>query len=123
LLEAEPLPPRLVRGDRRALDPHPVLLDRVRRFDGDPVLGRVAALDPEVEVDQLDVQVREDELLLDERPDDPCHLVAVELDHRVLDFDLLHAGGDAIDWLAKSVWMATVERGTTPTLRGINKPR
>ena len=50
-------------------------------------------LDPEVEIDELDVEVGQDQLLLDEGPDDPGHLVAVELDDRVLDFDLRHAGG------------------------------
>ena len=83
--------PRLVGRDRRALDADPVLLDRVRGVDRDLVGGRVAALDPEVEVHELDVEVGQDQLLLDEGPDDPGHLVAVELDDRVLDFDLRHA--------------------------------
>ena len=42
----------------------------------------------------------QDQLLLDERPDDPGHLVAVELDDRVGDFDLrvtAFGGRDAID--------------------------
>ena len=42
VLQAELLDPRLVRGDRRALDADPVLLDRVRRVDRDLVFGRVA---------------------------------------------------------------------------------
>ena len=50
LLQAELLDPRLVGRDRRALDADAVLLDRVRGVDRDLVLGRVAALDPEVEV-------------------------------------------------------------------------
>jgi hypothetical protein len=69
-----------------------VLLDRVGGVDCDLVAGRVAALDPEVEVDQLEVEVGQDQLLLDEGPDDPGHLVAVELDDRVLDGDLRHRG-------------------------------
>ena len=58
-------------------------------------------LDAEVEVLQLDVEVRQDQLVLDERPDDPGHLVAVELDDRGLHLDLGHGflrfggGGDA----------------------------
>src|ERR1051325_5845055 len=54
-----PPPGGLVGGDRRALDADAVLLDRLRRFDCDPVLGRVAALDPEVEVDEVYVEVGE----------------------------------------------------------------
>ncbi len=90
LLQAELLDPRLVGGDRRALDADAVPLDRFRGFDRDPVFARVAALDPEVVVLQLDVEVGKDQLLFDERPDDPGHLVAVELDDRVLDSDLRH---------------------------------
>ena len=44
----------------------------------------------EVVVLQVDVEVREDQLVLDELPDDPRHLVAVELDDRVADLDLRH---------------------------------
>ena len=79
------------------LTPTPCCLDRVRGIDRDLVLGRVAAFDPEIEVLQLDVDVGQDQLLLDERPDDPGHLVAVELDDRVLDLHLRirHRAGDA----------------------------
>ena len=90
LLQAELLHARLVGRDRRALDADAVLLDRFGRFDGDAVVGRVAALDAQVEVAQLDVEVGKDQLVLDERPDDPRHLVAVEVDERVLHLDLGH---------------------------------
>ena len=76
--------PRLVGRDGRALHAHAVLLDRLGGFDGDGVLAGVAALDPEVVVLQVDVQVGNDQLLLDERPDDPGHLVAVKLHDGVL---------------------------------------
>ena len=49
------------------------------------------ALDAEVVVLQIDVEVRKDQLVLDELPDDPGHLVAVELDDGVLHLDLRHA--------------------------------
>ncbi len=87
------------------LTPTPCALDRFRGFDRDPVFARVAALDPEVEVDELEVEVGKDQLLFDERPDDPGHLVAVELDDRVLDLDLLrHRRGDAIDADNRGRW-------------------
>src|SRR3546814_6515000 len=41
--------------------------------------------------DLVDVQVRQDQLFLDELPDDAGHLVAVELDNRILDLDLVHS--------------------------------
>src|SRR6185312_743308 len=81
---------RLVGGDRRALHTDPVLLDRFGGFDRHAVVGRIAVLDPEVVVLQVDVEVGKDQLLLDELPDDPGHLVAVELDDRVLHLDLRH---------------------------------
>ena len=95
-LQAELLHARLVGGDRRALHADAVPLDRLGRFDGDLVVGRVAALDPEVVVLQLHVQVRQDQLVPDERPDDPRHLVAVELDYRVLHLDLRHVRSSGV---------------------------
>jgi hypothetical protein len=71
-----------------ALDPYPELPDRVGGIDRDLIVGRITALDPEVVVLQIDVEVGQDQLLLDECPDDSGHLVAVELDNRVFDLDL-----------------------------------
>ena len=84
--------PRLVGRDRRALHPDAVLLDRVGGVDRDLVVGRVAVLDAEVVVLELDVEVRQDQLVLDELPDNPGHLVAVELDDGCLHLDLGHEG-------------------------------
>src|SRR6266496_3555655 len=81
----------LVRRDGGALDAHAVLFDRVRRVDGHLVVGGVPALDRKVVVLQVYVQVRQDQLLLDELPDDPRHLVAVELDDGIGYLDLGHA--------------------------------
>ena len=72
------------------LTPTPCSLIAFGRVERDLVVGGVALRDPEVEVEELDVEVGQDQLLLDERPDDPGHLVAVELDDRVLDLDLRH---------------------------------
>jgi hypothetical protein len=69
-----------------------VLLDGVGGVDRDLVVGLVALLDRQVVVLQVDVEVRQDQLVLDELPDDSGHLVAVELDDRVLDLDLGHGG-------------------------------
>jgi hypothetical protein len=67
-----------------------VLLDRLGRLDRHLVVGLVPVLDPEVVVEQLDVEVGQDQLVLDHLPDDPGHLVAVELDDRVRHLDLRH---------------------------------
>ena len=90
LLEPELLDAGLVGRDRRALHADAVLLGRQRRVDGDLVVGGVAVLDAEVVVVELDVEVRQDQLVLDELPDDASHLVAVHLDDRVENLDLGH---------------------------------
>jgi hypothetical protein len=74
---------RLRRRDGRALDADAVLLDGVGRVDRDLVVGGVAVLDAEVVILQVDVEIGVDQLVLDELPDDPGHLVAVDLDDGV----------------------------------------
>src|SRR5581483_169346 len=88
LLQSELLDARLVRRDRRAFHADAVLLDRARRVERHPIVGRVPVLDPQIVVLQVDVEIRQDQLVLDELPDDARHLVAVELDDGVLDLDL-----------------------------------
>ena len=90
LLEAELFDAALVGGDGGALDGHAVLLGGVGGVDGDLVVGGVAMLDAEVVVLEVDVEVGVDQLVLDQLPDDACHLVAVHLDDRAGDLDLLH---------------------------------
>ena len=90
LLQAELLDARLVGRDRRALDADAVLLDGVGRVDRDLVVGRVAVLDAEVVVLEVDVEVGVDQRVLDRLPDDARHLVAVELDDRAFDLDLVN---------------------------------
>ncbi len=82
----------LVGGDGGALHTNTVLLDGVRCIDRDLVIGRVAVLDAEVVVLQINVQVWMDQGVLDLLPDDSCHLVAVEFYDGAfnLDFGQLH---------------------------------
>jgi hypothetical protein len=104
LLELELLDPLLIGRDGRALDADRVLLDRLGGIDGDLVVGLVAVFQAEIVVLEVDVEVGMDELgmlahstawcllpylVLDDLPDDPGHLIAVKLHHRVLDLDLL----------------------------------
>ena len=56
----------------------------------DLVIGGIAALDTEVVVLKVDIEIRENQLLLDEIPDDPGHLVAIKFDDSSLHLDLAH---------------------------------
>jgi hypothetical protein len=67
-----------------------VALDRLGGLDGDLIVGGVAVLDAEVVIFQVQIEVGVDQLVLDLAPDDPGHLVAVELDDRVRNLDLIH---------------------------------
>ena len=46
---------------------------------------------------QVDIEIWKNEFLLDHLPNDPGHLVAVELDDRVFDLDLGHLAGSLVD--------------------------
>ncbi|CAB5002031.1 unannotated protein [freshwater metagenome] len=92
LLQAELFDPRLVWRDGCALHAHAVFFDGVGSINGDLILGCIAGLNRKVEVLQLNIKVRKDELLLDEVPDDASHLVSVEFYDWVLHLDLGHAG-------------------------------
>ena len=68
-----------------------MLLDGVRGIVRDLVFRGVTILDAEVVVLEIDVQVRMNQALLDEVPDNPGHLVAIELDDLAYNLDLCHA--------------------------------
>ena len=92
LLQAELGHAGLVGGDGGAFDADAMLLDRMGRIHRDLVVGGVAVLHRQVVVVQLDVQEREDQLVLDPLPDDAGHLVAVDVHDGIGDLDPGHAG-------------------------------
>jgi len=79
--ESEFFDARFVGGDGCAFDADSVLVDGVGSVDGDLVVGFVAALDAEVVVFDVDVEVGKDQFFFDEFPDYSCHFVAVKLDN------------------------------------------
>jgi hypothetical protein len=91
LLELELLDALLVGRDGGALDTDRVLLDGLCSIEGDLVVCLVAVGQAEVIVLEVNVEVGVDELVLDGLPDDARHLVAIELDDRVDDLDLVEA--------------------------------
>src|SRR5262249_60635458 len=77
-----------------------------------------ALLHAEIEIEQIDIEIRINEPFLDVFPNDPGHLVAVHFDDRIGDFDLLHWNFD----LCGAEGVKTAGRGrlhkTKPPPRG-----
>ena len=90
LLETKFLYALFIWSDGRALNGHAVKLGGFGRVNGDLVVGCIAVFNAQVKVLQINVEVRKDQLLLNKRPDDARHLVAIHLNDRVLYFDLAH---------------------------------
>ena len=84
------LHPGLVGGDGGAFDAHPLPLDRIGGVDGHLIGGGIPVLDTQIVVFKIDIQIWQDQPLLDERPDDPRHLVAVELDNLARNLNPAH---------------------------------
>ena len=97
-LEVEFLDARFVGRDRRAFDADAVLLDGVGRVDRHLVVGRVAVLDAEIVIFEIDVEIGMDQLVLDQLPDDAGHLVAVEFDDGAFNLDFLHGMSREEEW-------------------------
>src|SRR4249920_3994468 len=89
-LEAELLHPGFVGGDGRAFDADAAVLDGVGGVDGDLIVGRFAVLDGKVEVAKLEIEIGPDQLVLDQLPNDPSHLVPVQIDDGFRHLDLVH---------------------------------
>src|SRR5215213_4630936 len=90
LLEAELLHALLVGRDGCAFHPDAMLFYGMRGFDRDLVLRAVTVLNREVVIEKVDVEIGVDKLLLDQGPDNPRHLIAIQFDERVLNLDLCH---------------------------------
>lgn len=91
-LQFEFLDSSLVGGDGSALDTDRILLDSLGRVDSDLIVGCISALHSQVVVLEVNIDEGQDKLLPDLLPDDPCHLITVNLNHRVLDLDPLDTG-------------------------------
>ena len=89
-VQVEFLHARFVRRDGGAFDRDADLFGGFGGIDRDLVARLVALFDAEVEIEQVDVEIREDQLFFDELPNDPGHLVPVHLDDGVGDFNFVH---------------------------------
>jgi hypothetical protein len=59
------------------------------RIKGDLVIGSITVLDAQIEVLDVNIEVGENQLLLNELPDDAGHLIAIHVDHGVRNLNFL----------------------------------
>ena len=72
-----------------ALNADLACLDGMSSIKGDLVIGGVTVLDAQVKILDVDIEVGEDQLFLDELPDDAGHLIAVHVNDWVRNLDFL----------------------------------
>ena len=92
LLEAELLNTGLIRSDSGALDTNLAGLDCLSSLNGNLIISGVTILHAEIEVLDIQVQVREDKLILDKLPDNSGHLITVHFGDGIGYLDLLSCG-------------------------------
>ena len=90
LFQAKLLDPLFVGRDRRAFHCNADFLGHLGAVDGDLIVGAVALFDAEVIIQKVEIEIGQDQLFLDEIPDDPGHLVAVHLNNGIGHLDLGH---------------------------------
>ena len=105
----------LIRRDRGALHADAMLEDRVGGVDRHLVARRLAMLDREVVIPQIDVEVGKNELILDELPDDASHLVAIEFNDRADDLDLARLAHALLQETWGKGGLATPPRSSSPS--------
>ena len=83
-------------------------------------------LHTEVVILKIDIEVREDEAVLDELPNDASHFVAVEFDDGIINLDFGHGAppGAVAAWrpqvLSLVLYLSTLARDATP--RATSRP-
>ena len=90
LLQAELFNTRLIGSDCRALDAHAMLFDRIGGINRHLVVSRVAILDRQVVVTQINIQVGVDQTVFNELPHDAGHFVAIEFNDRACNLHFRH---------------------------------
>lgn len=93
LLEVELLDSLLVRGNCSAFDANRIFQNSLCCVDSDLVIRLVSIWQAKVVVFEVDVEVWMDELVFDVLPYYARHLISVQLDDGILDFDLGGRGG------------------------------
>ena len=82
--------PGLVGGDGGALDGNAVFLCRFGSVKGNLVICLISVGEAQIIILGLEIDIRQQELILDQLPDDPCHLISVHLHKGRLHLDFAH---------------------------------
>lgn len=90
LLQLELLYALLIWGNGSALHSDRVFLDGLSSIYCDLIVCLISIWQAQIVVFEVDVKVWVNEFVLDILPDDAGHLIAVKLDDRILDLDLLY---------------------------------
>jgi len=90
LFEVEFFHAGLIRGDGGTLDTDTALFDGIRRIYGNLVIGLIPVFHPKVKITDRHLNIGEDEFVFDKLPDDPCHLIAIEFNNGIGNFNFAH---------------------------------
>ena len=90
LLQIELFHACLVRRNGGTLYSNTILLDGIGGVDGYLVVGLVPVLHAKIIIFYVEVQIRQNQFILDEFPDDAGHLIAIKFYNRIGYFNLLH---------------------------------
>ena len=88
LLQVKFFNPGFVRGYRCAFHANAVFQDCVCRVNRHLVAGCITILDAQVVIVNVDIEIRQDQTIFDEFPDDSRHFVTVNINNRIYNFDL-----------------------------------
>ena len=73
----------------------------------------VSVFDGKIEIKEVEVEIRMDQLAFDQRPDDAGHFIAVEFDDRIFDLDFAHPP-DLLGCAPYSIGRAQGKAGAAP---------
>ena len=89
LFQTEFLHPGFVRSDGGTLDTHPIFFNGIGCIYGHLIIGLITVFDTQVIIFDIHLDIRQDQLVFNEFPDNPGHFIAIQLYDRVRNFDLL----------------------------------
>ena len=90
-LQAEFFNTLFVRRNRRAFNTGAVFLDRFSGINCDLIISIITGFNAEIVIFQINIEIRVNQLVFDELPDDPCHLISIQLNKWIFDLNFCHS--------------------------------